>query len=137
MSDYIKTKDVRTLGQKIRKYVFDIIYFKFGEYNHDKDKWEFKPLIIFRIKLHKTKKAYIGYDFVNYQWCPYNPFKITCESTERFSFQRNHWIKTYYKEKYLWQLKFIVVRTSEYNEDEYLDNAWCEEMNMMAGYDIL
>ena len=137
MSDNLKTKDVLTLGQKIRQYVFDIIYFKFGEYNHDKDKWEFKPLIIFRIKLHKTKKAYIGYDSDEYQWCPYNPFKITCESTERFSFQRDHWIKTYYKEKYLWQLKFIVVRTEKFNEDELLEEAWVEQMNMMQGYGIL
>ena len=137
MSDNLKAEDVQTLGQKIRQYVFDIIYFKFGEYNHDKDKWEFKPLIIFRIKLHKTKKAYIGYDFVNYQWCPYNPFKITGSSTVRFHRGGDHWIRTYYKEKYLWQLKFIVVRTEKFNEDELLEEAWVEQMNMMQGYGIL
>ena len=137
MSNYIKTKDVRTLGQKIRKYVFDIIYFKFGEYNHDKDKWEFKPLIIFRIKLHKTKEAYIGYDFVNYQWCPYNLFKITGSSTERFHRGGDHWIRTYYKEKNLWQKNFVVIREEEENEDEFLEECRIEEANMMAGYGIL
>ena len=137
MSDYIKTKDVRTLGQKIREYVSRKLFFKFHEYNEDKDKWEFKPLIIFRIKLHKTKEAYIGYDFVNYQWCPYNPFKITGSSTERFSFQRDHWIRTYYKEKYLWQKNFSVIREEEYNEDDLLEECRVEEANMMAGYGIL
>ena len=137
MSDYIKTNNVRTLGQKIRKYVFDIIYFKFGEYNHDKDKWEFNPLIIFRIKLHKTKEAYVGFDFVNYQWCPYNPFKITGSSTERFHRGGDHWIRTYYKEKYLWQKNFSVIREEEYNEDDLLEECRGEEANMMAGYGIL
>ena len=137
MSDYIKTNNVRTLGQKIRKYVFDKIYFKFGEYNHDKDKWEFKPLKIFRIKLHKSKKAYIGYDFVNYQWCPYNLFKITGSSTERFHRGGDHWIRTYYKEKYLWQLKFKVVREEEENEDELLEDMRVEFANQCAGYGVL
>ena len=127
----------RALVQKIRNLYFYNIFLKIHEYNEDKKKWEFKPLILFRIKLNKNKKTYIGYDFDHYLWCPYNPLKITGESTERFSRDRNDWIKTYYKEKYLWQLKFKVVRTSEYNEDEFLDDVWREEMNFMAGVDIL
>ena len=138
MSNYIKTKDVRTLGQKIRKYVFDIIYLKFGEYNEDKKKWEFKPLKIFRIKLHKaTYKAGFGYDFINHQWCPYNFFKITKTISERYRIDFDHWVRTDYLEKYLWQKNFVLVRTEKYNEDELLEDAWVEHMNMMQGYGIL
>ena len=137
MSDYIKTKDVRTLGQKIREYLFLKFFLKFNEYNHDKDTWEFKPLKIFRIKLHKLREHPIGYESDNYLWCPYNFFKITGSSTERFSFQRDHWIRTYYKEKYLWQKNFSVIREEEYNEDDLLEECRVEEANMMAGYGIL
>ena len=132
MSEYIKTKDVRTLGQKIRGYLF----FKLHEISEE-GKWEFKPLTIFRIKVKTSKKAYIGYDFDEYQWCPYNPFKITGRSTESFSRGGDHWIRTYYKEKYLWQHKFKVVREEEVNEDELLEDCRVEFANQCAGYGVL
>ena len=122
----------RTLIQKIRGHLF----FRLHDISED-GKWEFKPLIIFRIKVKKSKKAYVGYDFVNYQWCPYNPFKITGSSTERFPRGGEHWIRYYYKVKYLWQLKFKVVREEEENEDELLEVLRVEFANQCAGYGIL
>ena len=141
----------RTLVQTIRNYVFDIIYLKFGEYNHDKNKWEFKPLKIFRIKWEKlistpTRRPSVsGFATAKCVWCPYNFFKITSSYSEWYKKEEfspykvlpDTWVKTVYLEKYLWQLKFIVVRTEKFNEDELLERCEIDQANMMAGYGIL
>ena len=141
----------RTLVQTIRNFYHYKLFLKLYEYNELKEKWEFKPLKIFRIKWEKlistpTRRPSVsGFATAKCVWCPYNFFKITSSYSEWYKKEEfspykvlpDTWVKNVYLEKYLWQLKFIVVRTEKFNEDELLEEAWVEQMNMMQGYGIL
>ena len=63
MSDYIKTKDVRTLGQKIREYIFrKYYYFKYDI---------FQPIFNSRVrKFHKLEKICNSLT-EKYEWIDY------------------------------------------------------------------
>ena len=131
------------LIQTIRNFYFFKIFLKIHEYNEDKEKWEFKPFILFRIKWEKlmltpTRRPSVSnFTTAKCIWCPYNFFKITSSYSEWYNVDFNTWVRTDYLEKYLWQKNFIVVRTEKYNEDDLLEDMRVEHANQCAGYGVL
>ena len=101
------------------------------------DKWENKQFQ-FVPGFYWTKKIE-GYAFpIEYEWSLKRPFKITCKAYQRRSKNKDIVYVDYYS-KFLWENNFKLHedKSYSYDEDEVLDEAWKDHMNMMAGVDIL
>ena len=101
------------------------------------DKWEDKQFQ-FMPGFYWTKKI-DGYAFpIEYEWSLKRPFKITCKACQRRSKNKDILYVDYYS-KFLWENNFEHNEDKSYSFDEaeFLDEAWRDEMNFMAGVDIL
>ena len=101
------------------------------------DKWEDK-MWQFMPGFYWTKKT-DGYAFpVEYEWSLKRPFKITCKAYQRRSKNKDIVYVDYYS-KFLWEnnFKYHEDKSYSYDEAKFLDEAWKDHMNFMAGVDIL
>jgi len=101
------------------------------------DKWEDKQFQ-FMPGFYWTKKI-DGYAFpIEYEWSLKRPFKITCISNKRSS-KNSDLIYVDYYSKFLLEnnFKYHEDKSYSYDEAEFLDEAWRDHMNFMAGVDIL
>lgn len=75
-------------------------------------------------------------DRIDYEWNLRRPFKITAKVS---SYQGKDIWYFYWFEKSFWQKEFKENKDKfeRFNEAEFIDKAWKEETNFMAGVDIL
>jgi len=101
------------------------------------DKWEDKQFQ-FMPGFYWTKKI-DGYAFpIEYEWSLKRPFKITCMACHRKSTNKDIVHVDYYS-KFLLEnnFKYHEDKSYSYDEAEFIDAAWRDRMNFMAGVDIL
>ncbi len=101
------------------------------------DKWEDKQFQF--MPGFYWEKQTDGYAFpIQYEWSLKRPFKITCIANQRRSKNKDIIHVDYYS-KFLWEKNFKLHedKSYSYDEEEFLDEAWKDHMNFMAGEDIL
>jgi hypothetical protein len=100
------------------------------------DKWEDKQFSFFPGFYWEKKTSDNSHR--QYEWSLKRPFKLTYISTTR-SPKNSDLIYVDYYSKFLWENNFEHNEDKSYSFDEaeFLDEAWRDEMNFMAGVDIL
>ena len=100
------------------------------------DKWEDKQFSFFPGFYWEKKTSDNSHH--QYEWSLKRPFKLTYISTTR-SPKNSDLIYVDYYSKFHWENNFEYNHDKSYSFDEaeFLDEAWREEMNFMAGVDIL